>query len=199
MLVSLYHDSHPAFPAVRPLSLIVRLSAPRLYIAGRTVELAEFESASPREPMTRATPISPNWIISYFRFVAVFYLAIFWNGYSSFAVVRVQQGDPYPLLYSTLLRGGWDYHGVRCAGSCTRRCCSVKSQPAPSHRYAWVQGCKGARVQGILLLGLGLMGIIVYTDRYTIFGQCYMASRDGFSPLHFSQRQKNGLNSLLYS
>lgn len=32
MLVSLYHDSHPAFPAMRPLSLIVRLSAPRLLL-----------------------------------------------------------------------------------------------------------------------------------------------------------------------
>ena len=37
MLVSLYHDSHPAFPAMRPLSLIVRLSAPRLLLLNYAV------------------------------------------------------------------------------------------------------------------------------------------------------------------
>ena len=42
------------------------------------------------------------------------------------------------------------------------------------------------------------MRMMAYTDRYTIFGQCYMASRNSFSPLHFSQRQKNGLKSLPY-
>ena len=61
-----------------------------------------------------------------------------------------------------------------------------------------MRGCKGIREQGILLLGLGLMGMMVYTGRYTIFEQGYIGSRDGFSPLHFSQRQKNGLKSLPY-
>ena len=57
-LVSLYHDSHPAFPAMRPLSLIVRLSCVKTCGAGGNRTRVPCRPAHIR--ILTSVPVSPN-------------------------------------------------------------------------------------------------------------------------------------------